>query len=452
MAGERPDAQSVVIPAVSVPSTIACLRSLGQYGIHTIVVSEDPAAPAFSSTYCDEAVTVPDPTTDIDGYATALLNLAARDDVRTIVPVREEDAFVLSKYRPAFADHIETPWPTLEQLRQVHDRVRLAEVAARADAPCPRTCPVGNVTEWKDPVIIKSRYNLLVDDYVEAVGPNGTAQQKDIRYVEPGEIPDADRVCETFDHEPIVQMFVPGGDEYMVGALCDRGEVIAAIQHRQVRGTSYTNGGGVYRRCVYQPELDAVARSLLEELDWHGLACIEYVYDPDSNEFDLIEVNPRMWQSLAANVKMGVDFPLYYWLLASGQADQIDPAIELGSTCHYLQGELCYLASLVTDDSPFIERPSIVGAVREVAGSCLRDRRFDILDRDDPWPFLADAITPLDTRLPDSIPLVGLINRVAGGRTPIEWSDARSALRTTEDADARHGVPTGQGRFESSSE
>jgi len=50
-------------------------------------------------------------------------------------------------------------------------------------------------------------------------------------------------------------------------------------------------------------------RDLLDWLDWHGLACIEYIGDADTGEFVLVEINPRMWQSLAGAVAAGADFP-----------------------------------------------------------------------------------------------------------------------------------------------
>lgn len=435
MIGDDDSPRSVVIPAVSAPSTIACLRSLGLEGIHTIVISEDPFAPAFSSDYCDEAVTVPDPESDLDGYARALLVLARRKDVRTIVPVREEDAFVLSKYRDAFSEHVATPWPTLEQLRSVHDRVQLASHAAKAGVACPRTRPLDEVTSFDAPAIIKSRYNLLVTDYVGTLPPDRAAEHKDILYLEAGEEPDATAVRDAFGHVPIVQEFIPGGDEYMVGALCDRGEVLATVQHRQIRGTSYANGGGVYRQCIQNPALEADARVLLEELDWHGLACIEYVCHPETNEFALVEVNPRMWLSVAANVRMGVNFPLYYWMLACENADRIDPAPEIGASCHYLLGELCYLASLLTDYSSLVDRPSIAKAVFEVASTCLRDRTFDVLDRDDPWPFVFDFIKPMDARLPESVPISEFFGRVGGSTEPITWQNAAKRLDTPGSGD-----------------
>jgi predicted ATP-grasp superfamily ATP-dependent carboligase len=416
--------ESIVVPHVPVPSTGACLRSLSSAGVHTIVVSEEPNASSFASKYCDEAVLVPDPTVDLEGYAEALLALARREDVRTIVPVREEEAFVLSKYRERFAEHVATPWPKPETLRRVHDRVRLAEAADAAGVPVPETTPLSAVSEWDSRSIVKSRYNLVVDEYVDAVPPGTVRGSKAIEHVAPGEKPDVDALREEFGHDPIVQEFVPIDEEYMVAALYDHGEPLVTFQHEQIRGASYTGGGGVYRESTFVQELEDAATALLDELKWHGLACIEYMRHPTTGEFYLTEINPRMWTSLSANVQMGADFPHWYWKLATGRADEIEPAYELGVGSHYLKGELMYLLSLVRDDSTIVDRPPIVRTVAEIVESCYRQPNFDVLSADDVWPFVQDGLLELDGVLPDSIPLAELGGRVGRSATPVHWREA----------------------------
>jgi hypothetical protein len=173
----------------------------------------------------------------------------------------------------------------------------------------------------------------------------------------------------------------------MVAALYDHGEPLVTFQHRQIRGNSYVGGGGVFRRSVYVPRLETVARKLLDHLDWHGLACIEYMRDAETGEFVLTEINPRMWQSLPATVRAGADFPYDYWLLASGRPEAIDPSYEVGSASHLLKGELGYLRSIGRDDSPLVARPSLLREALSVAGTCLTDPQFDHLRLDDPGPF-----------------------------------------------------------------
>ncbi|MFC7177449.1 hypothetical protein [Halosegnis marinus] len=105
---------------------------------------------------------------------------------------------------------------------------------------------------------------------------------KSVLHLEPDTPPDLDGLCRTYGHEPVAQEFVPTTEEYMVAALYDHGEPLATYQHRQLRGNTYLGGGGVYRRSAYVPQLDSVARRLLDELDYHGLACIEYMRRPET--------------------------------------------------------------------------------------------------------------------------------------------------------------------------
>ncbi|WP_433633086.1 hypothetical protein [Halomicrococcus sp. NG-SE-24] len=99
-----------MICKVDAASPITCLRSLGREGVRTIACSEWKNTPAFESQYCDEAVTVPSPTEDVHRYKDALLQLARRDDVRTIIPLGEENVYVLSKYRDEFRKHVAPFW------------------------------------------------------------------------------------------------------------------------------------------------------------------------------------------------------------------------------------------------------------------------------------------------------------------------------------------------------
>jgi hypothetical protein len=137
------------------------------------------------------------------------------------------------------------------------------------------------------------------------------------------------------------------------------------------------------------PDLARVARDLLAELEFTGLACIEYMRHADTGEFVLTEVNPRLWQSLPATVHAGADFPWYYRLAATGRADDIDDDYEMGVGTHLLHGELGHFASVFSEDSPHVERPSPVGTAWRILSSCTAEPHFDYLRVDDPGPFLA---------------------------------------------------------------
>lgn len=343
--------------------------------------------PAAASRYCTESVRVADPEVDLLAYRDDLLALAERPSVATVIPVRPTDTYVLSRFQEAFQAVTSVFVPTLAQLDTVFDRVRLFEAARDAGVPVPRTESLDAVTDWSRPQVVKSRYNLLTSRYLCDRDESDAELVKSVDHLAAGERPD-DSLRGRLSHTPIVQEYVPSSDEYMVAALYDHGDPLATFQHRQVRGNSYTGGGGVYRRSVYVEDLETAARDLLEHVDWHGLACIEYIRDARTGEFKLLEINPRMWQSLPSTVHAGADFPYHYWLAATGRADLIDPTYELGVGTHMLYGEVKYLRSVLSDDSPNVERPSLLSEFRSVLASCVAEPYFDFLSLDDPEPFV----------------------------------------------------------------
>jgi predicted ATP-grasp superfamily ATP-dependent carboligase len=388
----RNTTRSVVVPAVSAPSSVACLRSLGPRDVHTIVVSEEETPAAFQSKYCDEAVPVPSPHEDLVAYKDALFSLAMRPDVVTIVPVREEDVYVLSKYRDEFREHVATPWPPLGTLARVQDRVRLFDAAESAGVPAPRTRLLESSADWDRRWIVKSRYSILADEYVEGYPPERCVDPPRTDYLRPGVAPDVERIRTEMRHTPILQEYVPTNHEYGFFALYDRGEAVATFQHRQLRGYSYAGGASAFRESVDLPALEEAGRALLDHLDWHGLAMVEFLRNDTADEFELMEINPRFWSSLPFSVQAGADFPYYYWLLANDRCAEISCEYRTGLAGHLLRGELLYLRSVLTEEIELVDRPSASDAVREVARSIVAHPRFDYLSLDDPWPFLRDLL------------------------------------------------------------
>uniref|UniRef100_A0A8A2VK88 Carboxylate--amine ligase n=1 Tax=Haloterrigena alkaliphila TaxID=2816475 RepID=A0A8A2VK88_9EURY len=371
------------------PASYSCVRSLSRRGIHTIVASEHENALATASTFCDEVISIPSPESDFLRYKAALLRIAARDDVRTIVPVRAPDPYLLSKYFDEFSDEVTVVTPGFETIESVHDRIRLIEAAQNAGVPVPETNTIDEVTDWESEQIIKSRYNVLTEEYCDSYSERDFATAKRVKHLDAGERPDPETIREEMHHDPLVQEYVCSSDEYVFGALYDHGEPVTTFQHRQIRGESYTGGGGVYRRSIDIPELEAVGRTLLDHLEWHGPACIEYMRDAETDEFKLTEINPRLWQSLPCAVRAGADFPLDYWRLATGRPDSVDPEYETGVGSHLLYGELGYLSSVVNEESALVDRPSLFGAGLEILVSCCMDPHFDLLRYDDPRVFLS---------------------------------------------------------------
>ena len=380
-----------MVPSGSPNSAVAVHRSLGKRGIHTIGVSEREGAPSFTSRYCGESVVVPDPGTDLAGYKQGLLALAQRRGVRTVVPLREEDAFVLAKYRSAFERTSTVFGPSLDQLAVAHDGLRLRRLAAEAGVAVPETARYDEIDDWDRELLVKPRYAVLCREYLPDRSADGVEGTGNPEFVEPGRKPDERRLREEMGHLPLVQEYVRG-PQYSFRALYDDGEPVVTSQKRLVRGYKYARGPSVFHRAVDRPGLAESGTRLLDALDWHGPASVQFIRDRDSGEYKLLEVNPRFWASVPMDIAAGVDYPFYFWQLANGSESIPSPSYEEGTASHRLVGEGVHLLSVLFDEYPLVEKPSAGGTLTSMLRSLWTHPNFDLLDLRDPRPFISDAV------------------------------------------------------------
>jgi len=381
---------AVLVPESNSGKTLTCLRSLGRRDIHTILATERGTFSASrASKYVDEALDTCTPHDDLQSYTESLLECASRPDVATVVPNREEDAYVLSRHRPAFADHVEPIWPSFETIRTVQDGLELAAAAEAANVPVPETQSFDDVTDWDRNLIVKMRYSCLTAEYVDFLDETECEGQAPPLYHGPGAPPDRDAVVEhMLGHVPVVQEHIPIRDEYSFRALYDHGTPVATSVRRQIRGTSYAGGTSVYRELVENERVETLGKRLLDHLDWHGLATVQFIESADTGAYRFLEINPRTWTSIPLDVRAQADFPYFYWLLATGHGDEIDPSHETDFGSHLLYGELQYLWSVLSEEYPNTERPGLARTFFDVARSLVEQPRSDYLVRDDPMPFL----------------------------------------------------------------
>ncbi|WP_330631013.1 carboxylate--amine ligase [Halocatena halophila] len=388
---------AVLLPINHSGSSLSCLRSLHSHGVRTVAVSEHVTCPGLVSRFCDEQMVVPSPYEDLLAYKDALLAGARRPSVATIIPHREMDSYLLAKYHDEFAQHVTPLWPTFEQVQTVQDSLAMADAAQDAGVPTPNTWSFDAVPDWDRPLIVKPRYAFLTGGHVDSLDDDDCIGKMEPIYLERGERPTLADIqqrmhpagVEISDHIPVVQERVDHtAREYGFRGLCDRGQTTLTCQKRQIRGTSYAGGASVYRKTMADEKIDEYSRQLLSHLDWHGLASVQYLYDPALDNYVFTEINPRVWASLEMDVCAGANFPVAHWQLATTGEQAIETGYTVDTGNHLLFGELQYLLSIVREEYPDIEPPSLQSAVIAVARSCVTDPHFDFVRLDDPRPLL----------------------------------------------------------------
>jgi predicted ATP-grasp superfamily ATP-dependent carboligase len=278
---------------------LAVVRALGRAG-HEVRVTETPrrAVPrpaSFDSRHVRRAIVAEDPR-------------AAAEDADVIVPVSSNTVL-------AMAGLPRTALPDARTLRRANSRDLLLPLARSLGLDVPRTWVPRDAAELKRaadevgfPAVVKfrtdeglfldpaDRYAIVRDrdELMLAYGRLGATQER-----------------------PLIQEFVEGEGRGW-SALYDRGRLVAQLSHRRLREYPVTGGPSTACESVRDPAMEAAGRALLEALEWHGVAMVEF--KRSGGRVVLMEINPRFWGSLPLGLACGINFPDLLVRVAAGQA------------------------------------------------------------------------------------------------------------------------------------
>jgi len=128
---------------------------------------------------------------------------------------------------------------------------------------------------------------------------------------------------------------------------------------------------------------------MLEALQWHGIAEVEFRLDSRDGVPKLMEINPRFWGSLCVAMAAGVDFPyLLYRIAVDGDVNSVS-SYRVGVKGRYLEQDILYLISSLVDApiNPGIQTTSVWREALDWLKFYEPGIFYDLLDARDPLPF-----------------------------------------------------------------
>ncbi|MFF9474373.1 ATP-grasp domain-containing protein [Streptomyces roseolus] len=279
--------------------TLGAARSLGRAGIPVHAVVESRDSPAARSRYVRSVHVRPDSTASTE-LAALLLRLAGEitgDPSAPVlaVPLDDVSALALARHRSELAGRILLPERTEEQLLRVADKARLAGVCAELGLPHPRTeLPAGAdeaaAMAWSLglPVVAKwSRPWLL---------PAGSGLRSTTILRSLAEVRELYRRTPQAGSRLLLQELLPPGpglDWFFHGYADSAGRCVVGATGRKER--SWPDGAGLTAvgRWAPNPEVDRLARGLLEALGHRGVCDLDFRLDRDTGAYHLLDFNPR---------------------------------------------------------------------------------------------------------------------------------------------------------------
>lgn len=188
-----------------------------------------------------------------------------------------------------------------------------------------------------------------------------------------------------------------GGRGVGVECLYEGGRCLWTFVHERLHEYPLTGGGSSYRRSL-PPDAACLqpALALLDALGWHGVAMVEFKRTHDGR-LVLMEINPRLWGSLALPIACGVDFPAGLLQIACGASPGTQPDYAIGYRARNVEADVLWTkANLRADRSdPLLLTQNRVAALIEWLRPLLGRESWDYFRWNDLGPtraMLAEVI------------------------------------------------------------
>ena len=200
------------------------------------------------------------------------------------------------------------------------DKEKTWQLAHELDIPVPSGNLISSMPEigqvQQFPVVLKPTHSKVIVDgalrtLAVAVVKNESERQEQLRRWLP---------VTAVQQQEYVQ-----GRGVGIEFLFNRGRKVWHFAHERVHEYPLTGGASSYRRSIDPPTAMLYdAEKLLAALNWHGVAMVEFKMDAKGHYW-LMEINPRLWGSLALSIDAGVNFPLGLWQIAKGEEPAPQP-------------------------------------------------------------------------------------------------------------------------------
>ena len=381
---------TVLVTDVSRGCAIAIIRSLGRAGYKVIAADSDPDCLGFKSKYVWKKLIYPSPENSPKEFTRLLLNEVTSQNVDLLIPTTELVIQPLLRNRKSFEDQTRLALPPTEQYKIVTDKEKTLVIARKHGVPEPKTRVVKTTEEalacaneigW--PIVLKPITSAKLLD-------EGTVESFEVTYAPTKE--ELERLMPKFEGkcEVLLQEFHKGKG-VGVEMLMHEGRLITAFSHKRLREYPVSGGASAYRESIeLDEELFTYSKALLKELNWTGLAMVEFKVS--GAEKVLMEINGRVWGSLPLAIASGVDFPL---ILAEMELNGPEAALsispkeyEIGVRSRDLQRDMMWIACVLGQKRkyPFLDMPKRMRAVYALAGFFNPKRKTDLFCLDDPKP------------------------------------------------------------------
>jgi predicted ATP-grasp superfamily ATP-dependent carboligase len=333
--------------------TLALVRALGAAGHEVGVVAHRWAAVSFFSKYCRHRHVVK--TTDKDLFLDEILTILQEAHYDILLPVGLPTVIWLAERADEIRQFTRLPIAELDKITLFESKQATYDLSLKLNIPSPLTFFPKDRTDadicaaqLKPPIVVKHctrsgsdwlKYAQTAEEAVlffeemkrlelergnlekNSQNTEGSILEKNIR--ETLEISRTSNMLPLqtsnfkLQTNILFQEYLTGGGYGFFG-LYDKGVFKQGFAHKRIREFPISGGASACAKSIEEEELTILGRRILEAVNWHGLAMVEFKKDK-AGQLRLLEVNPKLWGSFDLSVAAGVPFAEKWVQLAMNQ-------------------------------------------------------------------------------------------------------------------------------------
>ncbi len=283
-------------------------RSLGRAGLHVEAVATSPDALVARSRFADGVHVVEGPS-DEGAWIDRIEALARERGVGSILAIAEAYHAALIRHRDRFEPDVHVFSPPAECFRRATDKDEMHRLCEELGVPVAKgmTLDALLARTGEDPL----HYPLVLRTRNQNI-ETGRTPWKAAYARDRAELERLAAEVEAITSNVLVQEYHAGVEDH-IQVLMHEGMPFMVGEYIGEHHFPLAGGVTVQRvTCRHEPlERDAVR--LLEALQWDGIAGVQFHYDPATDEYIFLEINPRFIGGLPTVIMAGFDAPYLLW-------------------------------------------------------------------------------------------------------------------------------------------
>ena len=289
-------------------AALAAVRSLGLAGYRVSVCASTRKSLAGASRFAEDQHLTPSPLQDPVGFLEATSTLCQELKAAVLLPITDAALEAILPARSRFqGTHI--PFAEVGTYRRASDKAALMLRARALGIPAPEELRLESPQDALDESF-SPRFPLVIKPSKSVVVTTGGKEKVSVKRArDRTELEAGLRELPEGAYPLLLQENIEGHGEGGFFLIRD-GQPLAEFAHRRIREKPPSGGVSVYRESVPMAEdVRLHSLTLLRDLDWSGVAMVEFRRSSKDGQPYLMEINGRFWGSLQLAIDAGVDFP-----------------------------------------------------------------------------------------------------------------------------------------------